>query len=58
MDVAVGEARIAAEEVEVGEISERGGGLNNESYAPGVNAFNALLTQWRDRGDLAGLELG
>jgi cyclohexanone monooxygenase len=40
-----------------GKISERGGGLNNESYAPGVNAFNALLARWREAGTLAGLEL-
>jgi cyclohexanone monooxygenase len=26
-----------------------------DDYAPGVNAFNALLKEWRDRGDLAGL---
>jgi cyclohexanone monooxygenase len=41
-----------------GKISERGGGLNNESYAPGVNAFNALLARWREAGTLEGLELG
>ena len=34
----------------------RGGGLNGESYAPGVNAFNALLSKWREQGDMEGLE--
>jgi cyclohexanone monooxygenase len=29
----------------------------DESYAPGVNAFNALLHDWRERGEMAGLEL-
>jgi len=28
-----------------------------EPYAPGVNAFNALLAAWRAQGDMAGLEL-
>jgi cyclohexanone monooxygenase len=32
-------------------------GLNGEAYAPGVNAFNALLAQWRAQGDMEGLEL-
>jgi cyclohexanone monooxygenase len=32
-------------------------GLNGEAYAPGVNAFNALLAKWREQGDLEGLEL-
>jgi len=41
-----------------GKLVERGGGLNGESYAPGANAFNALLAKWRESGDLAGLELG
>jgi cyclohexanone monooxygenase len=41
-----------------GKLAERGGGLNGESYAPGANAFNALLAKWRESGDLAGLELG
>ena len=40
-----------------GKIAERGGGLNNESYSPGVNAFNALLARWREDGQLEGLEL-
>ncbi|MFV0257679.1 MAG: flavin-containing monooxygenase [Acidimicrobiales bacterium] len=33
------------------------GTLAGEAYAPGANAFNALLGAWRDQGDLAGLEL-
>jgi len=41
-----------------GKIAQRGGGLNNESYAPGVNAFNRLLAKWREDGALDGLELG
>ncbi len=41
-----------------GKIAQRGGGLNNESYAPGANAFNALLAKWREGGKLEGLELG
>jgi cyclohexanone monooxygenase len=32
-------------------------GLNGEAYSPGVNAFNALLSKWREQGDLEGLEL-
>ena len=36
----------------------RGGGLGGESYAPGANAFNRLLANWRGKGDLEGLELG
>ena len=28
-----------------------------ETFAPGVNAFNAILAEWRARGDLEGLEL-
>ncbi|WP_257547044.1 NAD(P)/FAD-dependent oxidoreductase [Sphingopyxis sp. DBS4] len=31
------------------------GGLNEETYSPGINAFNALLEEWRDEGNLAGL---
>ena len=33
------------------------GGINAESYAPGVNAFNDLLAEWRANGELAGLSL-
>ena len=34
-----------------------GGNMQNSPYAPGINAFNALLKQWRDKGDLAGMSL-
>ena len=30
--------------------------LASDAYAPGVNAFNALLEEWRETGDCAGLE--
>ncbi|HEX7946764.1 MAG TPA: NAD(P)/FAD-dependent oxidoreductase [Phenylobacterium sp.] len=36
---------------------ERSGGLNGQTYTPGINKFNALLAEWREAGDLAGLEL-
>ncbi|MEE8244932.1 MAG: NAD(P)/FAD-dependent oxidoreductase [Pseudomonadales bacterium] len=39
-----------------GKVGERGG-LFTESYAPGNNAFNALLAEWRKTGEMAGLEL-
>jgi cyclohexanone monooxygenase len=29
----------------------------NSPYAPGINAFNDILSQWRDKDDLAGMEL-
>jgi cyclohexanone monooxygenase len=32
-------------------------GLIAGAYAPGINAFNALMAKWREKGDLAGLEL-
>jgi cyclohexanone monooxygenase len=32
-------------------------GLAGETYAPGANAFNQLIAEWRARGDLEGLEL-
>lgn len=34
-----------------------GGPLGLDVYTPGVNAFNALLHQWREQGELDGLEL-
>ena len=40
-----------------GKIASEGGGIQGESYAPGANAFNALLAEWRESGDMAGLEL-
>jgi len=36
---------------------ERSGGLNGQTYTPGINKFNALLAEWRERGDLQGLQL-
>jgi cyclohexanone monooxygenase len=34
-----------------------GASMQNSPYAPGINAFNTLLKQWRDRGDLEGMQL-
>ncbi len=31
--------------------------LGAGAYAPGINAFNALMARWREQGDLEGLEL-
>jgi cyclohexanone monooxygenase len=36
---------------------ERSGGLNGQTYTPGINRFNALLAEWRAKGDMQGLEL-
>ena len=36
---------------------ERSGGLNGQTYTPGINRFNRLLAEWREKGDLEGLEL-
>jgi len=36
---------------------ERSGGLNGQTYTPGINKFNALLAEWRAKGDLEGLDL-
>ena len=36
---------------------ERSGGLNGQTYTPGINKFNALLAEWREQGDIQGLEL-
>jgi cyclohexanone monooxygenase len=42
-----------------GHFGEAGGeGFGGGSYAPGINAFNALMAKWREKGDLEGLELG
>jgi len=38
-----------------GHISE-GGGIG-QGYAPGANAFNALLAKWREKGTLEGMEI-
>ncbi len=35
-----------------------GGNMQNSPYAPGINAFNHLLKQWRDKGELEGMSLG
>jgi cyclohexanone monooxygenase len=35
----------------------RGSNMQNSPYAPGINAFNALLAAWRDKGDLEGMTL-
>ncbi|HEY4345156.1 MAG TPA: NAD(P)/FAD-dependent oxidoreductase [Parvibaculum sp.] len=35
----------------------KNGAVTSESYAPGINAFNALLAEWREKGDLDGLHL-
>ena len=35
----------------------RGGSAFFGAYTPGINAFNQLLEEWRERGDLAGMEL-
>jgi cyclohexanone monooxygenase len=39
------------------ESGERSGGLNGQTYTPGINKFNTLLAEWRERGDIQGLEL-
>jgi cyclohexanone monooxygenase len=40
-----------------GKFGSTPGTLSGEVYAPGANAFNALLAEWRAKGGLAGLEL-
>ena len=32
-------------------------GLVAQAYSPGINAFNALLAEWREQGEMEGLEL-
>ncbi len=32
-------------------------GIFDQIYTPGINQFNAMLAQWRDKGDLEGLQL-
>ena len=34
-----------------------GQSMQNSPYAPGINAFNALLAQWREKGDFEGMTL-
>ncbi len=33
-------------------------GFGANAYAPGINAFNALMKKWREKAGLRGLELG
>jgi len=40
-----------------GHFGEGSGSLGAGAYAPGINAFNALMAKWREQGDLEGLEL-
>jgi hypothetical protein len=40
-----------------GKLAERVGSLNGETYAPGANAFNKLLAEWRESGELPGMEI-
>ena len=40
-----------------GLLDQAEGSLSAEVYAPGINAFNALLADWRAQGDLAGFAL-
>ena len=40
-----------------GELDDPSKGLATQAYAPGINAFNALLADWREQGDLRGFEL-
>ncbi|MEN9805782.1 MAG: hypothetical protein RL756_290 [Pseudomonadota bacterium] len=37
-----------------GQLAARGKGLSSEVYAPGINAFNAVLAAWRETGLLEG----
>ena len=37
-----------------GQLAARGKGISSEVYAPGINAFNALLAAWRETGLLEG----
>jgi cyclohexanone monooxygenase len=40
-----------------GQVDRPEGSLTSETYAPGINAFNALLAEWRDDGRLEGFRL-
>ncbi|MFM7118646.1 MAG: flavin-containing monooxygenase [Gammaproteobacteria bacterium] len=40
-----------------GRVGTQGSGIGSEVYAPGINAFNAVLAAWRAEGSLAGFEL-
>lgn len=35
----------------------RGASMQNSPYAPGINAFNALLAKWREQSELEGMRL-
>ena len=37
--------------------TSEGTSMQNSPYAPGINAFNTLLADWRDKGDLQGMAL-
>jgi cyclohexanone monooxygenase len=37
--------------------SPRGGSAFFGAYTPGINAFNRLLEEWREQGEMAGLEI-
>jgi len=41
-----------------GHFAEVQEGFMSGAYTPGINAFNALMAKWREKGDLEGLELG
>ena len=40
-----------------GHLDDPSKGIINQAYAPGINAFNALLAEWREQGELAGFAL-
>ena len=40
-----------------GHLDDPSKGLLSQAYAPGINAFNALLAEWREEGDLEGFAL-
>ena len=40
-----------------GELDDLSKGLATQAYAPGINAFNALLAEWREEGNLEGFEV-
>lgn len=40
-----------------GHIATRGGGLTDEAYGPGANAFSSLIKTWREDGNLSGLDI-
>ena len=40
-----------------GKFKERSAGFLNDAYTPGIVKFNDLMAEWREKGDLDGLEL-